>query len=193
MSDSLSQEKKVRSSPFAVDLVSPADRPVWTEPLRDQVTKRFCRKLLLLPEGDRPVANALYDATLSKGFSLEQRAHLADRIVSRCHPLIDAVATAFSQHRPLTLSPDCIWLVIEQGFAHHIAENAETLRHRLVLHSGRRELQATVFDLSLSSFERAISDWSLQKPTASPARYAAPSAVVSDTTGRRTGTPSKSA
>jgi uncharacterized protein DUF4419 len=162
MSHSLSQEKESRPSSFAVDPVVPADRLLWTEPLRDHVAKRFRRKLLLLPGGDRPVVNALCDATLSKAFSLERRADLADRLVSRCHPLIDTVATAFSQHRPLTLSPDSIWLVIEQGFAHHIAENAETLRHRLVRHGGRRELQAAVFDLSLSSFESAISDWSLQ-------------------------------
>ena len=52
--------------------------------------------------------------------------------------------------------------MIEQGFAHHVAENAETLRHHLVRHDGRRELKVAVFDLSLSSFEGAISDWSLQ-------------------------------
>jgi hypothetical protein len=50
------------------------------------------------------------------------------RAGSRCHPLIDAVHVAFSQHRPLTLSPDDIWLVIAQGFGHHVAENAAALR-----------------------------------------------------------------
>ncbi len=158
----LSKEKKSRPTSFAVDPVVPADRPIWTEPLRDHVSKRFHRKLLALPEGDRMVANTLYDALLSMKLSPEQRAELASRVVSKCHPLIDAVATAFSQHRPLTLSPDSIWLVIEQGFAHHVAENAETLRHHLVRHDGRRELKVAVSDLSLSSFEGAISDWSLQ-------------------------------
>ena len=162
MPDSRLQEAKSRPSPFAVDPVVPADTPLWTEPLRDHLAKRFRRKLLLLPEEDRPVTNAWYDGTLSMAFSPEKRAQLAGCVVSRCHPLIDAVATAFSQHRPLALSPDCIWLVIEQGFAHHVAENAETLRHRLVRHVGRRDLRAAVCDLSLTSFQHAISDWSLQ-------------------------------
>ena len=45
-----------------------------------------------------------------------------------------AVHIAFSQHRPLSLSPDDIWLVIVQGFSHHVAENAQMLRNRLVRH-----------------------------------------------------------
>ena len=49
-----------------------------------------------------------------------------------------------------------LWLVIAQGFGHHVAENAEALRHRLVRHQGRRELNTTAFDLSLASFEHAI-------------------------------------
>jgi hypothetical protein len=81
---------------------------------------------------------------------------------SPCHPLVDAVHLAFSQHRPLTLSPDDIWLVIAQGFGHHVAENAEALRHRLVRHQGRRELNATVNDLTLASFEGAIASFSSQ-------------------------------
>lgn len=69
---------------------------------------------------------------------------------------------AFSQHRPLTLSPDCIWLVIEQGFAHHVIENAETLRHRLVRHDGSREITSNISELSLAAFEGAIADISAQ-------------------------------
>ena len=162
MSDTPLQQEKSRPTPFAVDPVVPASRPLWTETLRDHVAKRFRRKLLLLPDEDRPVTNALYDHTLHLSFAPEKRAQLVGSIVSRCHPLIDAVGTAFSEHRPLTLSPDSIWLVIEQGFVHHVAENAETLRHRLVRHLGTRDLEAQVPDLSLSSFEHAISDWSLQ-------------------------------
>src|ERR1017187_5592604 len=100
MPDSRLQEEKSRPSPFAVDPVVPADRSLWTEPLRDHLAKRFRRKLLLLPEEDRPVTNASYDGTLSMAFSPEKRPQLAGYVVSRCHPLIDAVATAFSQHRP---------------------------------------------------------------------------------------------
>ncbi len=56
------------------------------------------------------------------------------------HGLIEAVHLAFSQHRPLILSPDSIWLAIAQGFGHHVNENAELLRSRMVAHAGQRVL-----------------------------------------------------
>ena len=46
------------------------------------------------------------------------------------HPLLAAVYTAFSQHRPLVLSPDAVWLTIAQGVAHHMAAHGERLRSR---------------------------------------------------------------
>src|SRR5262249_48555239 len=35
------------------------------------------------------------------------------------HPLIAALHRAFCDHRPLSLSPDMIWLLIAQGVANH--------------------------------------------------------------------------
>jgi hypothetical protein len=125
------------------------------------VAKRFLRKVLLLPEAEKPVANSLCDSVLLKVQREKARRDLS-KTVNRCHPLIDAVSTAFAQHRPLTLSPDCIWLVIEQGFAHHLAENAEALRHRLVRHEGKRELTAKFSEMSLAGFQGAISSFSAQ-------------------------------
>jgi hypothetical protein len=48
------------------------------------------------------------------------------------HPLIAAAFLAFSEHRPLVLSPDIIWLTIAQGLAQHINNHAEELRHHFV-------------------------------------------------------------
>ena len=53
------------------------------------------------------------------------------------HPVVAAATLAFNDHRTLTLSPDMIWLLIAQGFAHHVNANAETLRRRLVHHQGK--------------------------------------------------------
>jgi hypothetical protein len=142
---------------FPVDSVKPAGKPLWTESLADSLNRRFQRKILVLPEAEQPVINAMVD------LFLERKLHfVVSKLGSRCHPLIDAVHVAFSQHRPLTLSPDAIWLVIAQGFSHHVAKNAEALRHRLVRHQGRYELMATVLDLSVASFEHAISSFSAQ-------------------------------
>lgn len=51
-----------------------------------------------------------------------------------------AVHTAYSQHYPLVLTPDVIWMCIAQGFAQHVNLNAENLRHLFVEHEGKKKL-----------------------------------------------------
>lgn len=70
--------------------------------------------------------------------------HNADRQVVRTstHPLLQAVHHAFSEHRPLVLSPDAVWITIAQGLGIHIHQNAEALRHDLVRHEGQLALVA---------------------------------------------------
>jgi hypothetical protein len=55
-------------------------------------------------------------------------------------PLLAAVHTAFSEHRPLVLSPDAVWLTIAQGVAHHMAVHGERLRARFVAHQDALDL-----------------------------------------------------
>jgi hypothetical protein len=57
------------------------------------------------------------------------------------HPFVDAAFTAFSDHYPLVLTPDAIWLLIAQGFAQHINNHAERLRHRCVSHQGKMTIK----------------------------------------------------
>jgi hypothetical protein len=162
---------------FAVDHVTPADKPIWSERLADSISRRFKRKIIVLSDADLVVTNAEADSLLThchqlratpakNSFASSRVSKSDDDLVvdvgSRCHPLIDAVHTAFAQHRPLILSPDDIWLVIAQGFSHHVTENAEKLRRRLVRHQGRRGLIADVTDLTAVSFERAIGSFSAQ-------------------------------
>ncbi|HYF63739.1 MAG TPA: DUF4419 domain-containing protein [Herpetosiphonaceae bacterium] len=79
------------------------------------------------------------------------------------HPLVSAVHLAFSQHRPLALTPDIIWLTIAQGFANHVRNSAEALRHRLVRHEGKRELSVLTWDISRPEhWAAAIDAWSDQ-------------------------------
>jgi len=141
---------------FPVDDVQPATDPLWTEPLSDHLSKRFLRKLVVLPQPERPVVNTYGDIAQRRSTTP------STSLVSRTHPLIDAVHLAFRQHRPLTLSPDSIWLTIAQGFAHHISENAEALRHRLVRHSGKRQLTEAIGAINLAEFQKAIAGFSTQ-------------------------------
>src|SRR5271167_3255894 len=57
------------------------------------------------------------------------------------HPLFTAALGAFSEHYPLVLTPDAVWIAIEQGIATHVRENAEALRKRLVTHEGKLEIE----------------------------------------------------
>ncbi|GAB3016057.1 DUF4419 domain-containing protein [Niabella terrae] len=53
------------------------------------------------------------------------------------HSFFDGMYHAYAEHRPFTLSPDMIWLLILQGFSQHVNAHAETLRPRLVSHKGK--------------------------------------------------------
>ena len=55
--------------------------------------------------------------------------------------LIAALHLCWSNHYPLTLTPDMIWICIAQGFAQHINANHEKLRHKLVEHEGKKTLK----------------------------------------------------
>lgn len=81
-------------------------------------------------------------------------------------PLLAAVYTAFSQHRPLVLTPDAVWITIAQGIAHHMAIHGERLRSRFVSHQGQLELTYEVTDWIEGSPENpwpdAFAAWSGQ-------------------------------
>ncbi len=76
------------------------------------------------------------------------------------HPLVQAVHLAFSQHRPLILSPDSIWLTIVQGFGHHVYENAEALRGRVVGHEGKKDLVVETMSLDAEHWPQFIAQFS---------------------------------
>lgn len=57
------------------------------------------------------------------------------------HPFLGAVYLAFSQHRPLVLSPDSVWLTITRGVAQHMAIHGERLRDTFVSHQGKLDLE----------------------------------------------------
>jgi hypothetical protein len=56
------------------------------------------------------------------------------------HPMLASVYIAFSQHRPLTLSPDAVWLTIIQGIGQHMAIHSEMLRRTFVSHDRKLDL-----------------------------------------------------
>lgn len=63
------------------------------------------------------------------------------------HGLVNAVYFAFSEHRPLVLTPDALWITIAQGLAHHLTNHAEALRSNVVRHKGKITLEAATMEL----------------------------------------------
>jgi hypothetical protein len=156
------RERRGRGIAFPVDDVVAVEKPIWSETLAVSLSRRLGRQIFVLPEPNQLVTNAAFDALKPEWRARFDALPEDRRPASRCHPLVDAVHVAFSQHRPLTLSPDAVWLVIAQGFGHHVTANAETLRGRLVTHQGSRTLTATLADLTLAQFEHGIAELSFQ-------------------------------
>lgn len=118
---------------FAVDDVEPATVPLPTDKLH-----RSVQTLLSAP-------------------ILACRDYVADSVAGiAVHPLFAAAHLAYSTHYPLVISPDMVWLALLQGLARHVHLHAETLRHRLVNHEGKIQLEVERKDFSPRSPE---SDW----------------------------------
>lgn len=54
------------------------------------------------------------------------------------HPFVASLHYAYTKHYPITISPDMVWLMIAQGFAVHVNENAEELREQFVDFDGKK-------------------------------------------------------
>jgi Domain of unknown function (DUF4419) len=163
---------------FAVDDVVPARDPLWQGSLAESAEIRAQARILATPDGDLPcLAPEGYREgvvpgeaqtplrTLTKRLSLTGSVSVAQQIAKSqtfLHPLVQAVHLAFSQHRPLVLSPDSIWLTIVQGFSHHVHENAEELRGRIVRHQGKKRLRVVTQSLNPGCWPELLSQFSAQ-------------------------------
>lgn len=108
---------------------------------------------ITFPVDDVPVNEATLDLESAKirehflfgmrpveRFSHSDKALVFAFDIVMAHRFVGAVHKAFSEHRPLAISPDHIWLMICQGFARHVKLNAESLRHLFVEHEGTSRL-----------------------------------------------------
>merc|ERR1719295_2483702 len=69
---------------------------------------------------------------------------------------INASMTAWSMHYPFRFKPEHIWLLILQGVAVHVDQNAEKLRKKYVSHEGKMTLKVQRDDFVLGSDKN---DW----------------------------------
>ena len=88
----------------------------------------------------------------------------ADSLVTfGSHSFISGMREAYWHHRPITLSPDMIWVLIAQGFSHHVNANAEALRDRMVDFEGKKELTCIcdVESIEQIDWEKTVDSFSI--------------------------------
>lgn len=72
------------------------------------------------------------------------------------HAFYAALHTSFARHLPLKLKPDNLFVVINQGFATHVNQNAEQYRSKFVSHEGKKKIAIYRPDFEVG---RATNDW----------------------------------
>ncbi|WP_158544276.1 DUF4419 domain-containing protein [Pedobacter miscanthi] len=83
--------------------------------------------------------------------------NLPDSLVSYGeHPFLTGILNSYIDHRPFVISPDIFWLLISQGFARHITQNAEELRSKMVNFEGRKTLAVISDNIQIGNPK---SDW----------------------------------
>ena len=83
---------------------------------------------------DKPETPGGSDRVVGSGFNGERFAYYGD------NPFFKGMIDAFADHRPVVLTPDVIWFLICQGFAHYVNDNPEQLRTLFVDHEGKIDL-----------------------------------------------------
>ena len=137
---------------FAVDDVAKDVQPLLRTTLGESLELRAGTSVIIMPDQSAPAVAP--EGFLTRSPGIDQHNFL--------HPLIETVHLAFSEHRPLVVSPDCIWLTILQGFGNHVQINAEALRGRIVRHEGKKTLSVEARSLEPEVWPHLISQFSEQ-------------------------------
>ena len=90
-----------------------------------------------------PVKNIIPKDAL--GHSLDSKQELA--YMDSNVPLLNGFYIAHTNHYPIRIKPDDIWLLIVQAFSNHVNANAEELRHHFVNFDGKQKLSVS-YDIS---------------------------------------------
>lgn len=81
------------------------------------------------------------------------------------HPFVASLHIAYADHRPMSISPDMIWLLILQGFSNHVNQNNEDLRNQFVAFDGKKKLKIQTEPISLDFVKGSTkSPWPLAFP-----------------------------
>ena len=82
------------------------------------------------------IKELLLEDTLAHSFSQNQEYAYSDSNV----PILNGFYTAHTNHYPIRIKPDDIWLLIVQAFSNHVNANSEELRKLFVNFDGKQEI-----------------------------------------------------
>ena len=77
-------------------------------------------------------------------------------VYSYLHPVIAALDFSFCEHRPFTISPDIVWLMITQSFAIHLQKNPDKYKNNIVDFNEKKLIQINKDDFSANATDN---DW----------------------------------
>ena len=99
-----------------------------------------------------PVSKLITKDVLGHSLNPEQSLAYIDTNV----PLLNGFYTAHTNHYPIRIKPDDIWLLIVQAFSNHVNANAEKLRHYFVNFDGKQKLKIIYTLSSIDQVDRKI-------------------------------------
>ena len=94
-------------------------------------------------------------------YSFDKEKQLA--YIDKNAPVLNGFYTAHTNHYPIRIKPDDIWLLIVQAFSHHVNINSEELRNMFVDFDGKKKLIVQYPLNFLSDVDKSIlEDFSVQ-------------------------------
>ena len=100
----------------------------------------------------QPIKTILPNDTLDHSLNPNQELAYMDTNV----PILNGFYTAHTNHYPIRIKPDDIWLLIVQAFSNHVNANSERLRQYFVNFSGKKELKVEYPLSSIKEVNRKV-------------------------------------
>ncbi len=98
-------------------------------------------KQLIIDDLPDDIQDQVYQRKIAAPLNIVAKSKGLDSLVNfGDHSFFSGMYQAYADHRPFVLSPDMMWLLIEQGFARHISNNAEQMRRYFVNYEGKTSL-----------------------------------------------------
>jgi hypothetical protein len=120
-----------KSISFIIEDLKRPEKPVpvfsYSEILKRLIETRYTQDIIYDEYSVELINSPDYD------YGIIAHNQIEDKIVNwNYHSFFYGLYNAYAEHRPFILSPDIIWLLIIQGFSHHINFNSKKLRNKFV-------------------------------------------------------------